>query len=309
MNFVVDKDNVSKRLDIYLSENLEDVTRSYIKTLIDDSKILVNNKKEKSGYKLKLNDIIDVTLEEKKSENIVAQDIPLEILYEDDDIIIVNKPKGMVVHPANGNYTGTMVNSLMYSHQGKLSSINGVIRPGIVHRIDKDTSGILVVAKNDNAHKKLAAQFKVHSIKRKYVALVKGIIKEDSLTIDMPIGRSVKDRKKMTVTNKNSRSAVTHIAILKRFYSSNVTLVEAQLETGRTHQIRVHMAYIHHPLVGDEIYGKKDNKFKVQGQMLHAKYLGFVHPSTGKFVEFEKDVPEYFKEILKSLENKEKVSN
>mgnify|MGYP005776395623 FL=1 len=309
MNFVVDKDNVSKRLDIYLSENLEDVTRSYIKTLIDDSKILVNNKKEKSGYKLKLNDIIDVTLEEKKSENIVAQDIPLEILYEDDDIIIVNKPKGMVVHPANGNYTGTMVNSLMYSHQGKLSSINGVIRPGIVHRIDKDTSGILVVAKNDNAHKKLAAQFKVHSIKRKYVALVKGIIKEDSLTIDMPIGRSVKDRKKMTVTNKNSRSAVTHIAILKRFYSSNVTLVEAQLETGRTHQIRVHMAYIHHPLVGDEIYGKKDNKFKVQGQMLHAKYLGFVHPSTGKFIEFEKDVPEYFKEVLKSLENKEKISN
>ena len=307
MNFVVDKDNVSKRLDIYLSENLEDVTRSYIKTLIDDSKILVNNKKEKSGYKLKLNDIIDVTLEEKKSENIVAQDIPLEILYEDDDIIIVNKPKGMVVHPANGNYTGTMVNSLMYSHQGKLSSINGVIRPGIVHRIDKDTSGILVVAKNDNAHKKLAAQFKVHSIKRKYVALVKGIIKEDSLTIDMPIGRSVKDRKKMTVTNKNSRSAVTHIAILKRFYSSNVTLVEAELETGRTHQIRVHMAYIHHPLVGDEIYGKKDNKFKVQGQMLHAKYLGFVHPSTGKFIEFEKDVPEYFKEVLKSLENKEKV--
>lgn len=309
MNFIVDKDNVSKRLDIYLSENIKDVTRSYIKTLIDDNKVLVNNKSQKSGYKIKLNDSIDVTLEEKKNEDIVAQDIPLEILYEDDDIIIVNKSKGMVVHPANGNYTGTMVNSLMHSHQGKLSSINGVIRPGIVHRIDKDTSGILVVAKNDNAHKKLAAQFKVHSIKRKYIALVKGIIKEDSLTIDMPIGRSIKDRKKMAVTNKNSRSAVTHIAILKRFYSSNVTLVEAQLETGRTHQIRVHMAYIHHPLVGDEIYGKKDNKFKVQGQMLHAKYLGFVHPSTGKFVEFEKDVPEYFKEILKSLENKEKVSN
>ncbi len=309
MNFIVDKDNVSKRLDIYLSENIEDVTRSYIKILIDDNKVLVNNKSQKSGYKIKLNDSIDVTFEEKKNEDIIAQDIPLEILYEDDDIIIVNKPKGMVVHPANGNYTGTMVNSLMLSHQGKLSSINGVIRPGIVHRIDKDTSGILVVAKNDNAHKKLAAQFKVHSIKRKYIALVKGIIKEDSLTIDMPIGRSIKDRKKMAVTNKNSRSAVTHIAILKRFYSSNVTLVEAQLETGRTHQIRVHMAYIHHPLVGDEIYGKKDNKFKVQGQMLHAKYLGFVHPSTGKFVEFEKDVPEYFKEILKSLENKEKVSN
>ena len=309
MNFIVDKDNVSKRLDIYLSENIEDVTRSYIKILIDDNKVLVNNKSQKSGYKIKLNDSIDVTFEEKKNEDIIAQDIPLEILYEDDDIIIVNKPKGMVVHPANGNYTGTMVNSLMLSHQGKLSSINGVIRPGIVHRIDKDTSGILVVAKNDNAHKKLAAQFKVHSIKRKYIALVKGIIKEDSLTIDMPIGRSIKDRKKMAVTNKNSRSAVTHIAILKRFYSSNVTLVEAELETGRTHQIRVHMAYIHHPLVGDEIYGKKDNKFKVQGQMLHAKYLGFVHPSTGKFIEFEKDVPEYFKEVLKSLENKEKVLN
>ena len=309
MNFIVDKDNVSKRLDIYLSENIKDVTRSYIKTLIDDNKVLVNNKSQKSGYKIKLNDSIDVTFEEKKNEDIIAQDIPLEILYEDDDIIIVNKPKGMVVHPANGNYTGTMVNSLMLSHQGKLSSINGVIRPGIVHRIDKDTSGILVVAKNDNAHKKLAAQFKVHSIKRKYIALVKGIIKEDSLTIDMPIGRSIKDRKKMAVTNKNSRSAVTHIAILKRFYSSNVTLVEAELETGRTHQIRVHMAYIHHPLVGDEIYGKKDNKFKVQGQMLHAKYLGFVHPSTGKFIEFEKDVPEYFKEVLKSLENKEKVLN
>ena len=309
MNFIVDKDNVSKRLDIYLSENIEDVTRSYIKILIDDNKVLVNNKSQKSGYKIKLNDSIDVTFEEKKNEDIIAQDIPLEILYEDDDIIIVNKPKGMVVHPANGNYTGTMVNSLMNSHKDNLSSINGVIRPGIVHRIDKDTSGILVVAKNDNAHKKLSEQFKVHSIKRKYIALVKGIIKEDKLTIDRPIGRSIKDRKKMAVTNKNSRSAVTHIAILKRFYSSNVTLIEAQLETGRTHQIRVHMAYIHHPLVGDEIYGKKDNKFKVQGQMLHAKYLGFVHPSTGKFVEFEKDVPEYFKEILKSLENKEKVSN
>ena len=309
MNFIVDKDNVSKRLDIYLFENIESVTRSYIKTLIDNDKILVNNKKEKSGYKLKLNDSIDVTLEDRESENIVAQDIPLEILYEDDDIIIVNKPKGMVVHPANGNYTGTMVNSLMYSHKGKLSSINGVIRPGIVHRIDKDTSGILVVAKNDNAHKKLAAQFKIHNIKRKYIALVKGIIKEDNLTIDMPIGRSIKDRKKMSVTNKNSRNAVTHIAVLKRFYVSNVTLVEAELETGRTHQIRVHMAYLHHPLVGDEVYGKKDGKFKVQGQMLHAKYLGFIHPSTGKFVEFEKDVPEYFKDILKSLENKEKAAN
>ena len=309
MNFIIDKDDVSKRLDIYLSEKIENVTRSYIKTLIENGNILVNNKKEKAGYKLKLNDNIDVTLVEKESENIIPEDIPLDIIYEDDDIIIVNKQKGMVVHPANGNYSGTMVNSLMSSHKNKLSSINGVIRPGIVHRIDKDTSGILVVAKNDNAHKKLAQQFKVHSIKRKYVALVKGIIKEDNLTIDMPIGRSTKDRKKMAVTDKNSRNAVTHISILKRFYVSNVTLVEAELETGRTHQIRVHMAYIHHPLVGDTVYGKKDSKFKVEGQMLHARYLGFIHPTTGKFVEFEKDVPKYFKDILDALENKEKAAN
>ena len=245
----------------------------------------------------------------KKPENIVAEDIPLDIVYEDDDIIIVNKPKGMVVHPANGNYTGTMVNSLMNSHKDNLSSINGVIRPGIVHRIDKDTSGILVVAKNDNAHKKLSEQFKVHSIKRKYIALVKGIIKEDKLTIDRPIGRSIKDRKKMAVTEKNSRRAITHISVLKRFYSSNVTLIEAELETGRTHQIRVHMAYLHHPLVGDEVYGKKDSKFKVNGQMLHAKYLGFIHPTSGKFVEFDSPLPEYFSSILMSLENREKAAN
>lgn len=309
MKFIVDKEDVSKRLDIYLSKKMEGVTRSYIKTLIEDGNILVNNKKEKAGYKLKLNDDIDVTLLEKQSDNILPENIPLDIIYEDNDIIIVNKPKGMVVHPANGNYSGTMVNSLMSSHKDCLSSINGVIRPGIVHRIDKDTSGILVVAKNDNAHKKLAEQFKVHSIKRKYVALVKGIIKEDTLTIDMPIGRSNKDRKKMAVTDKNSKNAVTHISVLKRFYTSNVTLIEAELETGRTHQIRVHMAYIHHPLVGDEVYGKKDSKFKVEGQMLHAKYLGFIHPTTGKFVEFEEDVPKYFKDILNTLENKEKAAN
>ena len=190
-----------------------------------------------------------------------------------------------------------------------MQTINGVIRPGIVHRIDKDTSGILVVAKNDNAHKKLSEQFKVHSIKRKYVALVKGIIKEDTLTINMPIGRSTKDRKKMAVTDKNSRNAITHISVLKRFYSSNVTLVEAELETGRTHQIRVHMAYLHHPLVGDEVYGKKDTKFKVEGQMLHAKYLGFLHPTTQKYVEFDSELPDYFVKILNSLEKKEEAAN
>lgn len=309
MNYIIEKEDASKRLDVFLSEKIEDATRSYIKTLIDDGKITVNLAKVKAGYKLKIGDSIDVEIVEKKLENIVAEDIPLDIVYEDDDIIIVNKPKGMVVHPANGNYTGTMVNSLMNSHKDNLSSINGVIRPGIVHRIDKDTSGILVVAKNDNAHKKLSEQFKVHSIKRKYIALVKGIIKEDKLTIDRPIGRSIKDRKKMAVTEKNSRRAITHISVLKRFYSSNVTLIEAELETGRTHQIRVHMAYLHHPLVGDEVYGKKDSKFKVNGQMLHAKYLGFIHPTSGKFVEFDSPLPEYFSSILMSLGNREKAAN
>ena len=309
MNYIVEKEDIGKRLDIYLSEKNEDITRSYIKNLVDDEKILVNGKSVKSGYKVKNGDSIDVEIVEKVPENIVAEDIPLDIVYEDDDIIIINKAKGMVVHPANGNYTGTVVNSLMHSHEGKLSSINGVVRPGIVHRIDKDTSGIIVVAKNDNAHKKLSDQFKVHSISRKYVALVKGIIKEDELTIDKPIGRSTKDRKKMAVTDKNSRNAVTHISVLRRFYTSNVTLVEARLETGRTHQIRVHMASLHHPLIGDEVYGKKDPKFKVEGQMLHAKYLGFIHPTTNEFVEFDSELPDYFNKILTSLENKEKAAN
>ena len=309
MNYIVEKEDIGKRLDIYLSEKNEDITRSYIKNLVDDEKILVNGKSVKSGYKVKNGDSIDVEIVEKVPENIVAEDIPLDIVYEDEDIIIINKAKGMVVHPANGNYTGTVVNSLMHSHEGKLSSINGVVRPGIVHRIDKDTSGIIVVAKNDNAHKKLSDQFKIHSISRKYVALVKGIIKEDELTIDKPIGRSTKDRKKMAVTDKNSRNAVTHISVLGRFYTSNVTLVEARLETGRTHQIRVHMASLHHPLIGDEVYGKKDPKFKVEGQMLHAKYLGFIHPTTNEFVEFDSELPDYFNKILTSLENKEKAAN
>ena len=309
MNYIVEKEDTSKRLDVYLSEKNADITRSYIKNLIDEGKVLVNSKKVKSGYKIKFNDSIDVEIVEKQAENIVPEDIPLNIVYEDDDIIIINKEKGMVVHPANGNYTGTVVNSLMNSHKDSLSSINGVIRPGIVHRIDKDTSGIIVVAKNDKAHKILADQFKVHSIKRKYIALVKGIIKEDNITIDKPIGRSAKDRKKMAITDKNSRRAVTHISVLKRFYTSNVTLIEAELETGRTHQIRVHMASLHHPLVGDEVYGKRDSKFKVEGQMLHAKYLGFNHPKDGRFVEFDSELPEYFSKILASLENKEKAAN
>lgn len=308
MKYIVDENDKKKRLDKFLQEKDLNITRSYIKTLIEEGYVKVNEEKVKSGYSLKKDDVVDITIKEDETCDINPENIPLEIVYEDDDIIIVNKPKGMVVHPANGNYTGTLVNALMYSHKDKLSSINGSIRPGIVHRIDKDTSGILVVAKNDEAHKKLSSIFKVHDIKREYIALVKGIVKEDRLDINLPIGRSAKDRKKMAVTNKNSREAITHIEVLERFYASNVTLVKATLETGRTHQIRVHMSYMHHPIVGDEVYGKKDPKFKVTGQMLHAKLLGFKHPTTNEYVEFESEIPEYFKDILDTLERKENAS-
>ncbi len=305
MNYIVDREDTRKRLDVYISEKNSDITRSYIKNLIDDGRILVNGVLQKSGYKVKEMDIVMVDIPRDEVLDIIPEDIKIDIMYEDDDIIIVNKSKGMVVHPANGNYTGTLVNALMYSHKDRLSSINGTIRPGIVHRIDKDTSGVLVIAKNDNAHKKLSEQFKVHSINRKYIALVKGIVKEDEFTINLPIGRSTKDRKKMAVVYKNSRNAVTHIRVLKRFYSSSVTLVEATLETGRTHQIRVHMSHLHYPLVGDEVYGRKDPKFKVEGQMLHAKLLGINHPTTNEYMEFEADLPKYFKDILDKLEKKE----
>lgn len=305
MEYIVDKSNVGERLDIYVCKLNPQFTRSYIRILNDEGYILVNNKKVKSGYSLKLGDL--VMLKEKEVENIdiLPEKIDLNIIYEDEDILIIDKEKGMVVHPANGNYTGTLVNSLMYSHAGKLSSINGVIRPGIVHRIDKDTTGILVVAKNDNSHKKLSEQFKVHSITRKYVALVKGIIKEDEIDIDKPIGRNPKDRKKMAITYSNSRNAITHIKVIKRFYSSNVTYIEATLKTGRTHQIRVHMASINHPLIGDEVYGKKDSRFKIQGQLLHAKTLGFIHPRTDKYVEYNANVHAEFSDILNLLERKE----
>lgn len=305
MNYNVEESDVKKRLDKFVLEKNSDITRSYIKSLIEEGNITVNGKIEKSGYSLKRSDIVKVNITKDEEVNIEPQDIPLDIMYEDDDIIIVNKPKGMVVHPAVGNFSGTLVNALMYSHKNNLSGINGKIRPGIVHRIDKDTSGILVVAKNDIAHKKLSDTFKVHDIKREYIAIVKGIIKEDRLDIEYPIGRSNKDRKKMAVTNKNSRNAVTHVEVLKRYYISNVTVIKATLETGRTHQIRVHMSYINHPLLGDEVYGKKDNMFKISGQMLHAKLLGFNHPSTGKYVEFESKLPNYFCDVLEKLDKKE----
>lgn len=300
------EENENKRIDQYLNEKDKDLTRTFIQNLIAEEKITVNGKKVKASYKVKVNDDILIEDVEVKEAEILPENIPLEIVYEDNDIIIVNKPKGMVVHPANGNYAGTMVNSLMYSHKDNLSSINGVVRPGIVHRIDKDTSGLLIVAKNDKAHKVLSDKFKSHDITREYICLVKGIIVKDNLTINLPIGRSEKDRKKMAVTKKNSRNAITHITVLERFKKSGYTLVSAKLETGRTHQIRVHMSYIGHPIVGDTVYGSGKNEFGVVGQMLHAKVLGITHPITNEYMEWEKEAPKEFADIIRLLEEREK---
>lgn len=307
MKYIVDEKTNNVRIDKALSEVDSVLTRSYTQKLIEQKSILVNGKEVKASYKLKLGDTVDIEYKEPEKINVKAEDISLDIIYEDEDIIIINKPKGMVVHPGNGNYEKTMVNALMYSHKDNLSSINGVIRPGIVHRIDKDTSGILVVAKSDNAHKKLTELFKIHDIKRKYIALVCGIITKDNIKIDLPIGRCENDRVKMAVTKKNSRNAVTYVKVLKRFKKSNYTLIEATLETGRTHQIRVHMSYIGHPLVGDTVYSKGKNEFGVVGQMLHAKTLGFVHPIKNEYVEFESDLPKEFKNVLDILEKNEQT--
>ncbi len=298
---ILEDEFVGIRIDKYLNEINEDYTRSFVQKMIEEGNITVNGKEVKASYKLKKNDVIDVEEIENTELAVEAEDIPLDIVYEDEDLIIVNKAKGMVVHPGNGNYTGTLVNALLFTHKDRLSAINGVVRPGIVHRIDKDTSGIIVVAKNDKAHKTLSSAFKVHNITRKYIAVVKGIVEKDNIKIDLPIGRSTSDRIKMAVTEKNSREAITHIKVLKRFYESGYTLVEAKLETGRTHQIRVHMSYIGHPLLGDDTYGPAKNEFGVAGQVLHAKTLGFNHPTTGKYIEFEQEEPEEFKEVLNRL--------
>lgn len=308
MLFIVDEKSVGTRLDIYLSNTLEECTRSYIKKLIDDKNILVNDKSVKSGYSLKINDKIFVKEIEPLVVDLQPKNIDIDIIYEDEDLIIVNKAKGMTVHPGSGNYTDTLVNALLYSHKDKLSSINSIIRPGIVHRIDKDTTGVLVVAKNDNAHKKLSDQFKEHSINREYIAIVKGIVKEDSMVVDKAIGRSVRDRKKMSVNTKNGRNAVTHIEVIKRFYNSKMTLIKANLETGRTHQIRVHMKYLGYPLLGDLTYGSESKQFKLNGHLLHARMLGFIHPTTNKYVEFESKIPEEMQSVIDKLENKEKTS-
>lgn len=297
--FVVDEDSKNLRLDVFLSRYFEDKSRSYLQNLIEEGNVKVNEKLKKSNYKLKYGEKVDILIPEPVGLNVEPEDIPLDIAYEDNDVIVVNKPQGMVVHPAAGVYNGTLVNALL-SHCKDLSGINGVARPGIVHRIDKDTSGILVVAKNDNAHNKLAEQFKDHSMTRSYIALVEGILKKDEGTIDAPLGRHTVERIKIAVV-KNGRRAVTHYRVLERF--NNNTLVECVLETGRTHQIRVHMAYIGHPLVGDPVYGYKKQRFNLKGQMLHAKKLGFIHPSTGEYVEFQSDLPDYFSKIIGVLRN------
>lgn len=297
--FLVEQQDVNSRIDVYLSQELEDCSRSFVQKLIDDKKIVINGKDIKSNYKLKLNDIIDVEVPDPEIIEIAAENIPLNILYEDSDVIVINKPQNMVVHPAVGHYRGTLVNALMYHCGNELSGINGVMRPGIVHRIDKDTSGVLMIAKSNLAHNSLSLQLKEHSITRKYNAIVYNSPKQDQGTIDAPIGRHPKERKKMAITNNGGRHAVTHYKVLERL--GKYTFIEAQLETGRTHQIRVHMASIGHPLLGDEVYGSKNQPFKLAGQVLHARVLGFIHPRTNEYMEFEAQLPEYFVKLLEKL--------
>ena len=291
-----------ERIDRYLSEEMEDRSRSYIQKLIKDQYVIVNQKPVKANYRLSLGDMVEITLPEAKEPDIIPENIPLDILYEDQDIIIVNKPKQMVVHPAPGHYSGTLVNALMYHCGQELSGINGTMRPGIVHRIDMDTTVSLIVCKNDMAHQSLSEQLKVHSIKRVYVAIVHGNIKEDNGTVNAPIGRHPTERKKMSIHTKNGRNAITHYKVLERF--GEYTYIQCELETGRTHQIRVHMASIGHPLVGDQVYGPRKCPFpKLQGQTLHAKTLGIIHPRTGEYLEINAPLPDYFIELLDRLRN------
>lgn len=296
--FLVEEDEEGDRLDVYLADQFVDMSRSYIQKIIKDKKVTVNGKIEKAKYLVKEEDKIVIEIPKPKVLEVVPQDIPIEIVYEDDDIIIVNKPQGMVVHPAPGNYEGTLVNAILYHCKGNLSSINGVIRPGIVHRIDKDTSGILMIAKNNNAHNCLAEQLKDHSITREYEFICHGVFKEDNVTVDRPIGRNPKDRLKMAIV-PNGKRAVTHFEVIERF--NGYTHVRARLETGRTHQIRVHAMSINHPLVGDPVYGPKNSKIKLNGQALHAKKLGFIHPKTKEYIEFDSELPDYFQKLLEKL--------
>lgn len=304
LNLTVKAENAGVRIDKFISENADGITRSATAKLIEDGNVTVDGKEISKNYKCKENDEITVFIPDAKPLEARAEKIPLDIAYEDSDLLVVNKPKGMVVHPAAGNYDGTLVNALLYHCDGSLSGINGVIRPGIVHRIDKDTSGLLIVAKNDFAHIHLAEQIKDHSFHRAYQAVVYGNIREDSGTVNQPIGRNPNDRKKMAVTLKNSKNATTHYEVINRF--GDFTHIRCILETGRTHQIRVHMAYIGHPLAGDMVYGPKKVIKSLEGQCLHAGEIGFVHPRTGQYMEFKSELPDYFKIFLARLDGSRK---
>lgn len=298
LSFNINSEEEGQRIDKYLSIMIEGKSRSFVQGLIDEKKVKANSKVIKNNYKLKKGDFIEVEVPKPVELNVSAEEMNLNIVYEDEDVLVVNKEKGIVVHPAPGNYTGTLVNGILH-HCSDLSGINGVIRPGIVHRIDKDTSGILVIAKNDEAHNDLAAQFKEHSIKREYYALVEGRFSNLKGTVDKSISRDKKERIKMAI-NSDGKRAVTHYEVLEQ-YDKGVSLVKCTLETGRTHQIRVHMASIGHPLVGDLVYGYKRQKFNIEGQALHAKTLGFIHPRSKEYMEFTSELPNYFKELLEKL--------
>ena len=299
--YKIGEENVNCRVDKIVPILNENVTRMLAQKLLDEGKILVNDKKEKPSYKVKVNDIISIDIPEVQETEIVPEDIPLDVLYEDDYIIVVNKAKGMVVHPANGNYTGTLVNALLYRCKDSLSGIGGEKRPGIVHRLDKDTSGVIIVAKCDKAHLNLSEQIKEHKVKKTYIALVKGIVKDNEATIDMPIGRSKKDRKKMDI-DRNGKNAITHFKVLKRY--QGYTLLKVNIETGRTHQIRVHLSTIGYPIVGDGVYSNGKNEFNVERQMLHAFRIEFTHPITGEKMKIEAPLPQYFEDVLKQLEKR-----
>lgn len=299
--YLVEKEDINKRIDVFLNDELENMSRSALQKLIEKGNITVNEKTINKNYKLRENDRICVEIPEPEELNIEPENIPLDILYEDQDLIVINKPQNMVVHPAPGHYAGTLVNGLMYHCGNNLSGINGVMRPGIVHRIDKDTSGVLVIAKSDLAHRGLSEQLAAHTMNRIYNAIVYNSLKNDEGTVSTNIGRSQNDRKKMAVLDRGGRNAVTHYKVLERMGKFN--LVELKLETGRTHQIRVHMSHIGHPLLGDPVYGPKKQIFNLMGQVLHARVLGFVHPRTGEYMEFETELPEYFKKLILRLKN------
>lgn len=299
--FQVTEEYEDERIDKYMESLIDSLSRSFIQKMMKEQKVLVNNIPVKANYRLRTEDEICFTLPEAAEPDIEAENIPLDILYEDDDVLVVNKPKGMVVHPAAGHYSGTLVNAVMYHCRGSLSGINGVMRPGIVHRIDRDTTGSLIICKNDNAHLSIAAQLKDHTIVRRYRAIVHGVIREEELCINSPVGRHPTDRKKMAAGVRNGKEAVTHIKVLERFRA--YTYIECRLETGRTHQIRVHMDSIGHPLLGDTVYGNRKYSlpYVLQGQTLHAMTLGFIHPVSGEYVETTAPLPDYFSHLLETL--------